>query len=419
MDGFRTRGQALAVDAVKALLANGVPQALLLVGPEGAGKVTLALDLAAAILCREPDLAARPCRHCRACRQVEHGNHPDLHRLEPVGAGAVIPIGGGAEQGVRDLIGELALLPVEGGARIAIIAAADRMTEDAQSAFLKTLEEPPAGSVLILCASDEDRLLPTIRSRCVRIRLGPLAPADVAAVVVERGFADATAATRAARLAGGRPGVALAYAAAPEAATIRAEIARTLIDLFDATRTQRLAGVRDLATRSAELTRALARGAARAAAAQGGILTAASERPRATGARASRAQAVTDAPTDQGEPGGEPEAGGRTTRIPAAERRAAATAVVEIWRETLRDIVLVGLGEPGRVRVVELLDELEAVVPRLGSDSAGRHLMGLERAGEQLAGNVSPELVLDVLALRWRPEAGVSPNVLPVGAATR
>ena len=107
--GFRTRGQAAAVDAVRAMLRAGMPHAVLLAGAPGVGKGTLAEDLAAALLCLEPDPGARPDRTCRACRAVEHGNHPDVHRLEPTGAGAVIPIGGPGreERGVRDLVREL------------------------------------------------------------------------------------------------------------------------------------------------------------------------------------------------------------------------------------------------------------------------------------------------------------------------
>src|SRR6185369_3543269 len=264
MDGMRTRGQPGAVAATRAMLRSGIPHAVLFVGPPGVGKTTLALDVAVALLCVAPNPEARPDGTCRACHQVAHGNHPDLHPLEPTGAGSVIPIGGRGERGVRDLIADLALMPVEGGARVAVVAAADRMTEDGQSALLKTLEEPPAGAVLLLCATDEERLLPTIRSRCVRIRLGPLSIADVAAIVTEHAPVDAPSATRFARLAGGRPGIALAFARAPEAAVIRGEIARTLLDLLSTSRSRRLIGVRDLAARAGQLLAALEAGLRRA-----------------------------------------------------------------------------------------------------------------------------------------------------------
>ncbi len=374
--GFRTRGQPSAVAALDALLRGGVPHALLLVGPAGVGKATLADDLAAALLCRADDPAARPCRVCRACRALEHGNHPDLHRLEPVGAGGAIPIGGRDERGVRDLTADLALLPVEGGSRIAIVAAADRMTEDAQSAFLKTLEEPPAGAVLILCAADEERLLPTVRSRCVRIRLGPVPVREVERIVVEAGVADAPLAARVARLSGGRPGLALALAGAPEALRVRGEIARTLIDLGSATRADRLRGIRDLLLRAGELLRAMQPG---------------TSKPSASGA-----------PPTGSETEGESSSGpGTATRVPAAERRAAAIALVGVWQELVRDLLVTGAAVPEAVHDPDLLDDLEAMRQRLPPRAAARQLRRLETAGERLAGNVSPELVLDVLALEW------------------
>ena len=80
------------------------------------------------------------------------------------------------------------------------------MNEDAQTALLKTLEEPPAGVVIVLCADQEERLLPTIRSRCARIRLGPLGVRDIEAILADHDLADPPLAARLGRLAAGRPG---------------------------------------------------------------------------------------------------------------------------------------------------------------------------------------------------------------------
>ncbi len=418
MDGLRTRGQPVAVAAIRAMLGSGLPHAVLFTGPAGVGKTTLALDIAAALLCQGGAGAPRPCRACRGCRMVEHGNHPDLHRLAPVGAGGLISIGGRDERGVRDLVGELALMPVEAGARVAIVEAAHRMTEDAQSAFLKTLEEPPARTTIILCADDEERILPTIRSRCARVRLGPMGPRDVEVVLAEQGVADAPTATRLARITDGRPGHAIAYARAPEAVVLRGEVARTLLDLLDAGVTARLTGIRDLGTRATELVRALDTGAARAAAAAGIDATGSSARGRGRGSRAAArgaaatmnaaahpAEGASGAAGDATDEESEATSGDRPTRLPAAERRRGALALLEIWRAVVRDVGLVVVGDGGAIRDPDLLDDIVPVAAMLDTAAVGAALRRLDVAAERLEGNVSPELVLDVLALHWAPSS--------------
>ena len=245
------------------MLLGRAPHAVLLVGPGSAGKTTLALDLAAGLLCLDPDPGARPCRACRGCRLVASGNHPDLHRLAPEGPGGQVRIGAATdpEPGtVRHLIGELALHSAEGGARVAIVEQAHRLNEEAQNALLKTLEEPPAGVTIILCADDEECLLPTVRSRCARVRLGAVAVREIEGWLGELGFADAPRAARLARLAGGRPGLALAYARSADAERLRGEIARGLLDMLTEGRQARLASVRDLLKSAAALDAALEEG---------------------------------------------------------------------------------------------------------------------------------------------------------------
>lgn len=107
------------------------------------------------------------CDQCLNCRKVEHGNHPDVHWVRPESKLRVVKI----EQ-VRDLMQEINLKPTQGGYKIGIIVAADRLNVQAANAFLKTLEEPPPRSVLILLTTEPGRLLETILSRCLRLNFG-------------------------------------------------------------------------------------------------------------------------------------------------------------------------------------------------------------------------------------------------------
>jgi len=391
MQGARTRGQPAALAAVASMIRGGAPHAVLLAGPAGIGKTTLALDLAAGLLCTAEDVDSRPCGACRSCRLVASGGHPDVHRIGPEGPGRQVVIGGpGARaRGVRDLIGELALLPVEGGARIAIIEAAHRMNEDAQAALLKTLEEPPAGVTLILCADAEEPLLPTIRSRCARLRLGPVGPREIEAILEEHGAADAPLAARLARIAAGRPGIALAWARQPDALLARDELSRSLLDLLDARPAERLAGVRAAALRAAALT------------AVGDRTT---DSPAAAAAPPpSGATELADAGADAGD---DP---GPATRTPAAERRRAAEALIGLWTDVARDLALSRRGLDRSVRDVGMLDELVAAAARIDAGDLDAFLDRLGRAAVLLVGNVSPELLLDDLALAWpRPRAAAA-----------
>jgi len=411
MAASRTRGHVAASAVVASFVASGPPHAVLLAGPASVGKTTLALDLASALLCRADDAADRPCGTCRGCRLVVSGNHPDLHRLAPDGAGGQIRIGDplDPEPGtIRRLIRELSLLPMEGGARVAVLEHADRINEAAQEALLKTLEEPPAGVTIVLCSDDEERLLPTVRSRCARVRLGTVAGRDIEEVLGELGMADPPTAARLARLADGRPGVAVAYARTPEAVTIRGEVARTLLDLLDASRAARLRAARDLLGRAEAASVALAD----ASGAPGSAPVAVRGRGRARSARSSSVAAgttVTPAPAEVAasaaagpRDGGSPDGSdGTPGRRPAAERRRAAGWLIDVWRDVCRDLAILGVGERGAVRDPALLEELESAAGRLVPGAATAFLERLSRAGEQLDANVSPELAVDVLVLAW------------------
>jgi DNA polymerase-3 subunit delta' len=392
VDGFLTVGHPAAAAAVHAMLAGAPPHAVLLVGPGSVGKTSLALDLAAGLLCTGATGAGRPCRACRTCRMVEHGNHGDLHQLAPSGAGMQIRIGeeGNPEPGsVRHLISELVLLPVEGGQRVAIIRDADRMGDEAQGALLKTLEEPPPGTTLILCTDDEERMLPTIHSRCARLRLGPVNARDVERLLADRGLADAPTAARLARLTGGRPGLAIAYATAPDAVTIRGELARSLLDLLGHGASTRLAAAKALQTRAGELAVALETALS--------PVIDPDAMPLARGAKGRKA-----ATTSGGDDAEDDEAADDTpSKVSAKDRRRATAQLLEVWRDLARDLVLVERGARTTVRDPVLLEELEATARDLPPGAAAAFLARIAEADGLVAGNVTPELLLDVLLVHW------------------
>ena len=405
MEKAATRGQPRALAAIASMVTGSVPHAVLLVGPASSGKTTLALDLAAGLLCSDPDPAARPCRLCRGCRLVASGNHPDLHRLAPEGPGGQVRIGkaGDPESGtIRRLISELALLPAEGGSRVAIVEQAHRINDDAQNALLKMLEEPPAGVTIVLCADDEECLLPTVRSRCVRIRLGPVAGREIERWLGELGAADAPAASRFARLAAGCPGLALAYARAPEAARLRGEIARGLIDLLAASRHERLTSVRSLMRSAAALEAALAEGRKKVAPRDAG---AEKEGPQPKGRRGRKAAAVVrpagDADSSDEADADAPAETAAAPRVSASERRAAASTLMSIWASVARDLAVAALGGRRQLHDPELLDELAAVAPTIAPGTLPAFIARLAAIEVQLDENVNPELALDVLALAW------------------
>jgi len=176
----------------RAVAHDTLPPSLLLAGPAGIGKRRIALAVAATMNCLQPrqsaDLERDACAECASCRRIARGVHPDVLLIEPGDTGSIK-----IEQ-IRDVVDRSGFRPFEGRRRVVIIDEADAMMPAAQNALLKTLEEPPSASVFLLLSSLPDALLPTVQSRCPRLRLAPLAPAEVAEVLVrDHGYADADA----------------------------------------------------------------------------------------------------------------------------------------------------------------------------------------------------------------------------------
>jgi len=220
------RGHDRVVAELRAGLEQGrFPHALLFVGPEGVGKRTFALKLAQAVLCeRSPETSLDPCGACPSCLQVMAGTHPDVLQVARPEDKHELPI-----RVIRELCLDLGLKPMHGTRRVAIVDDADDLNDEAANAFLKTLEEPPPGSLLILVGTSAEVQLDTIISRCRVVRFDPL-PADLlAALLVEQGVADPAAAAHLADLAEGSVGRARGLAD-PDLGAFRRSLIDTLAD---------------------------------------------------------------------------------------------------------------------------------------------------------------------------------------------
>jgi len=196
-----------------ALERGNAHHAYLLAGPEGVGKELLARTFAQAANCEVEDVSARPCGACASCRGIERGNFPDVTVLMPQtemlarGLIARADLEGAPSKeirvdDVRALARRLSFAALRGRRKIAIVTPADALNERAQNTLLKTLEEPPPGTTFLMISANPDALLPTIRSRCARVQLGPVPEDVLVARLVRDGTPAAEAKERAARAEG-------------------------------------------------------------------------------------------------------------------------------------------------------------------------------------------------------------------------
>jgi DNA polymerase III subunit delta' len=193
----------------RAVAVDTLPPSLLLAGPAGIGKRRTAIAIAKAINCLRPVVQPRSldgeeplverdaCGECASCRRIDRGVHPDVLIIEPGETGSIK-----IEQ-VRSAIDRAGYRPFEARRRVVIVDEADAMQAPAQSALLKTLEEPPSASIFLLVSSLPDSLLPTVRSRCPRLRFGALSAQEVALVLMrDHGYAEPEARAAAAEADG-------------------------------------------------------------------------------------------------------------------------------------------------------------------------------------------------------------------------
>lgn len=180
-------------------------QAYLFVGPSNVGKATVARRFAAALLCGDDE---------RCLRRALAGLHPDIVQIEPEGRASIT-----VDQ-TRRVVALAALAPLEAGRKVFVFDEGGMMNDQAANALLKTLEEPTPTTVFLIVAETEDDLPGTVASRCRTVVFGRVGEEEVQAGLAGMGVPEEQA-SRAAQIAGGRPGLALALATRTEVAAFR------------------------------------------------------------------------------------------------------------------------------------------------------------------------------------------------------
>jgi DNA polymerase III subunit delta' len=207
-------GQPEAVSQLRQAVSNkdaGLQHAWLLTGPPGSGRSNAATAFAAALLCEKAG-----CGECKSCRMVLSGSHPDVSVLAT--EKVIISI-----EEIRQLVSSSHFGGSVGKYQIMIIEDADRMSERSSNVLLKALEEPPAGTIWLLCAPSEADMLPTIRSRVRRVALKQPSTQTVADLLVARDGIERSLAMQVAAEAQGHIGMALRLATSSDARARRKE----------------------------------------------------------------------------------------------------------------------------------------------------------------------------------------------------
>lgn len=212
-----------------------VHHSYLLSGSEHIGKMTLAIEFAKSLLCTHPENERGiSCGDCPSCKKIVHGNHPDVSVITPGDNKRLLGI-----DVVREVQHSASLQPYEGKYRIFIIPEVELMTPEAANCLLKTLEEPGPATIIILTTTDQNKVLPTIKSRCQIHTMYPISKKDIEEALITKFKVATMEAKKIGDLAGGKIGWAINAATDPEMLEEREQWLIKLFDLVVSNKVQR------------------------------------------------------------------------------------------------------------------------------------------------------------------------------------
>ena len=220
--------------------------AYLFQGEEGVGKEALARTFAAGLQCQS-ESADKPCKECVSCRQMESGNQPDVIWVTREKASL------GVDEIREQLCNTMDIKPFSSPYKIYLVPEAEKMTEAAQNALLKTIEEPPEYGIVILMTSNISALLPTIQSRCLTMEFRPLSTAVVESYVKEHCQVPDYQARASAAFAQGNLGKAMRYTKSEDFIERKDHIISLLRHVEQMDLSEMLAVIKDLGTRKDEV----------------------------------------------------------------------------------------------------------------------------------------------------------------------
>ena len=220
--------------------------AYLFQGEEGVGKEALARTFAAGLQCQS-ESTDKPCKECVSCRQMESGNQPDVIWVTREKASL------GVDEIREQLCNTMDIKPFSSPYKIYLVPEAEKMTEAAQNALLKTIEEPPEYGIVILITSNISALLPTIQSRCLTMEFRPLSTAVVESYVKEHCQVPDYQARASAAFAQGNLGKAMRYAKSEDFIERKDHIISLLRHVEQMDLSEMLAVIKDLGTRKDEV----------------------------------------------------------------------------------------------------------------------------------------------------------------------